>query len=59
MVAAMSESVEITEEPWPVRYPVIWLPHGLRRDDAAAVITVSEPPGCRGGVGGILTPVGA
>jgi hypothetical protein len=70
----MDESVEImvqragrslawgTQEPWPVRYPVFWLPYGLRREDPAADITMSESSGRRGSWGGacgILVPVGA
>jgi hypothetical protein len=72
IVAAMGESVEImvqragvlpgwgTEKPRPVRYPVIWLRHGLRRGDSAAVITTSELSGylgSRGGACGMLVPV--
>jgi hypothetical protein len=70
----MGESVEImvqragvlpgwgTEKPRPVRYPVIWLRHGLRRGDSAAVITTSELSGYLGSPGGacdMLVPVGA
>ncbi len=71
MVAVMGESVEImvqragrplvwgTQELWPVRYPVFWLLHGLRREDSAAGTAMFEPSGRRGGACGILIPVGA